>query len=158
MSGVRLDYIGICENIPVTESIGCSSAALASAFRIDTWDDCPPSTSCECELMGINILSEMNIEVSALENDDGVLLQNVRDTGRSIEISVICDRSLPTGNPPDPVTDAANHVTMTWRTPLICKGGVGIGWMFLIFIGVAAGLYIGGGIGYARHQVCHSVT
>ncbi len=151
---VSIDFFGICANIPVTQGIGCSSAALTSAFRIDTWAECPPSPSCECELMGVDMLSG-TIAVSALENDDGVLLQNARGTTRSIEIAVICDRSVATDNAPDPVTDVANHVTMTWRTPLVCEGSVGIGWMFLIFTGVAAGLYVGGGIGYAKHQVCH---
>lgn len=149
---VLVDYVGICANIPVFQGIGCSSAALTSAFRIDTWAACPPSTSCECELMGINMQSEMTIGVSALEGDEGVLLQNVRDTGRSIEISVICDRSVTSDNLPDPVTDAANHVSMTWRTPLVCAGAE-FGWLFLIATGLAAGVYVGGGIGYGKHLV-----
>ena len=150
---VCVDYIGICENIPVFQGIGCSAAALASAFRIDTWAVCPPATSCECELMGINMQSEMSVGVRALDGDDGFVLQNVRDTGRSIEISVVCDRSVPKDNPPDPVTDAANHVTMTWRTPLVCARRLDLGWMFLIATGVATGLYVGGGIAYAKHMV-----
>eukprot|EP01043_Picozoa_sp_COSAG02_P065269 COSAG02_NODE_9794_length_2109_cov_1.378607_4_plen_55_part_01 len=54
--------------------------------------------------MGVDMLSG-TIGVSALENDDGVLLQNARDASRSMEISVICDRSVATDNSPDPVTD-----------------------------------------------------
>lgn len=150
---VRADYIGICANIPVFQGVGCSASALTSAFRIDTRAACPPSTSCECELMGIDTRSQSTLGVRALDDNNGFLLQNRRGTTRSIEISVVCDRSVPEDNPPDPVTDAANHVTMTWRTPVICPSRSDLGWMFLIVTGVAAGLYVGGGIGYAKHQV-----
>lgn len=45
-------------------------------------------------------------------------------------------------------------VVINWRTPAACSGG-GIGWTIVVLISVAAGLYVGGGIGYTRYENGH---
>ena len=44
-------------------------------------------------------------------------------------------------------------VVINWRTSAVCSGG--LGWMIVIAISVAAGLYVGGGIGYTRYENGH---
>ena len=40
---------------------------------------------------------------------------------------------------------------LNWPTAAACSGGM-IGWYIVIFTGVAAGLYVGGGIGYGKRE------
>ena len=144
-------HFNLCENLNVITGIGCSSLVNTAAQRIDTFATCPPSTSCECEIMGPDNAGAAGVAVSAIEGDEtGVLVNFVFNT-RSLALSIVCDNSAGADSLPEDVPEVATAVTMTWRTPAICPGGANIGWLFVIFTGVAAGLYVGGGVGYASH-------
>lgn len=56
-------------------------------------------------------------------------------------------------NPPGCTTNYCS-VVINWRTPAVCPGG-DAGWTIVILISVAAGLYVGGGIGYTRYENGH---
>ena len=133
--------------------IGCSSTARTAAFRIDEYMACPPSTSCECEILGPDVSGSSSVTVTAIdgESDSGVELVFTYLT-RTLTLELICDSSG--SSVPDPVTEASTSVTMTWRTPLVCAGGAGdgTGWLIVICTGVAASVYVFGGIGYASRS------
>ena len=139
-----------CWQVNLIPGIGCSSTARTAAFRIDEYTACPPSTSCECEILGPDVSGSSSVTVTAIdgESDSGVELVFTYLT-RTLTLELLCDSSG--SSEPDPVTEASTSVTMTWRTPLVCAGGAGggTGWLIVICTGVAAGGYVFGGIGYA---------
>ena len=150
-------HFSLCGNVQIIPGIGCSTNANAAAFRIDEWTACPPSTNCECEIIGQDV-STTSLDVSAIDGDESGVLIEYAFLTRSMTLSIICDSSAATDSMPEEVTEASTAVTMEWRTPHLCGGGA-IGWMIVIVAGVAAGLYVGGGVGYAtRTSTSSSVS
>eukprot|EP01043_Picozoa_sp_COSAG02_P040589 COSAG02_NODE_3297_length_6992_cov_9.176556_3_plen_169_part_00 len=68
---------------------------------------------------------------------------------RSLTVNLLCNgEDLPA---PEPGATGGADVILNWPTAAACSGGM-IGWYIVIFTGVAAGLYVGGGIGYGKRE------
>ena len=127
--------------------------------------------------------SQSNLQTTREFSDRGLLLQHFRPHDPAIlascrryynsytgwvkpVINLICDNAASTAyeelssvstNPQvvNPASCDTNYcsVVINWRTSAVCSGGAG--WTIVILICVAAGLYVGGGIGYTRYENGH---
>ena len=173
-SGQYEYHLGICANVPdmITSNGGiggCSASDTTLAYRVDTSGPCPPSSSCHCEkLAGAAGTAAIKVTaVNAMDVTEGVQLEYQSTSFSPVivtTVNILCDSSAsgPMGeaevvNDPSCGTTTWCSATINWRTRGICPGGGGggTGWTITILICVAAGLYVGGGVGYTRYSTGH---
>lgn len=135
----------ICGNALQQTGTGCVSTAQRNAFRTDE------STLVRCEYMGQDAETGVPLTVTDLTDVDGVSIQYT-DTTRTMTVNIRCE--TPYGTAPEPlgVGTGSNDVVLDWYTDAVCIAGGGNGWLIVILMSVAAGLYVGGGIGYVKRQ------
>jgi hypothetical protein len=137
----------ICGNAAPQTGTGCVSTALRNAFRVDE------SLSPRCEYMGQDAVAGVPLIVADLDDaeGDGVSI-TYTDTIRSMTVNLRC--ATPYATAPEPLEpgSGANIVTLTWYTDAVCLASGGNGWLIVILMSVAAGIYVGGGIGYVKRQ------
>ena len=69
---------------------------------------------------------------------------------RSLMVNLLCNgEDLPA---PEAGAIGGDSVVMDWPTAAACAGSGMTGWYIVIFTSVAAGLYVGGGIGYGKRE------
>eukprot|EP01043_Picozoa_sp_COSAG02_P073705 COSAG02_NODE_14442_length_1271_cov_65.087884_1_plen_337_part_00 len=136
----------ICGNAAQQTGTGCISTAQRNAFRVDQ------STLERCEYMGQDAETGVPLTVTDLTDGvDGVSIQYT-DTIRTMTLNIRCE--TPYGTAPEPLGpgSGSNDVVLTWYSGEVCLGGGGNGWLIVILMSVAAGIYVGGGIGYVKRQ------
>jgi hypothetical protein len=90
--------------------------------------------------------------VTDLTDVDGVSIRYT-DTVRTMTLNIRCE--TPYGNAPEPLgaLSGSNDIEINWFSQAVCLGGGGgSGWLIVILMSVAAGVYVGGGIGYVKRQ------
>ena len=146
----------------------CTTGDTLDLYRLDTRDDCPPSSLCQCDKLGDG--SEVSVAAFDDGTDVGITLQYTNHPYYNTFagwvppiVNLICDpgasseayaaSSSVTSNPSvvNAVGCTASYCSaeINWRTPVVCAGG-GLGWTLVILILTAAGLYVASPLGYAR--------
>ena len=138
----------ICANIAVPQALGCSTTFATAAIRLDEFST---PTSRECEYLGPDVSGAGSPDVARLSGEagDGLSLAYSYQS-RSFTVNLLCGGA--SGSQAEPVAMGGNSIEVTWETPVACTGGSGWGWLTIILTGVAAGVYVGGGIGYAKRN------
>jgi len=133
----------------------------------------PPGSTCQCDKLGNTISGDL--VVTALDDgEEGIAIEFPADSYYQSYVGwvnpivkIICDSSASStaytetsGNSANPsvintpgCTTNYCSAVIEWRTSAVCGGGSG--WTIVILIFCAAGLYVGGGIGYMRYELGH---
>lgn len=106
----------ICGNVDVPDALGCSSTALASAYRVDEYTT---PTSRSCELLGPDVEGSGTLGVAALTGRQQGVQLTYTYLQRALRLNLICDSaSMPN---PDPVEMGGSVIDMQWRTAAVCR-------------------------------------
>ena len=173
--GTGFEYhVDFCGSLQVPQScysgVCCTPSDNLNMYRTDMRADCPPLTTCQCDKLGD--ISAGAVEVTTLQDGDGISVEFTPNSYYNSYagwvppvINLICDGEPSTAYEetsavsvnPEVVNTACttNYCSMVinWRTSAVCAGGRG--WTIVILICVAAGLYVGGGVGYTRYEKGH---
>ena len=135
----------ICGNAVQQTGVGCLSTQNRNAYRVDQ------STSPRCEYMGQDALTGVPLVVTDLADGNGISIAYT-DTVRTMTLNIRCE--TPYGTAPAPLGpgSGSNNIVLNWANAVVCTAGGGNGWLIVILMGVAAGVYVGGGIGYVKRQ------
>lgn len=138
-------HFNFCGNALQQIGLGCLSTQMRNAYRVDG------SISPRCEYMGQDALVGVPLTVTDLDDGlgDGISILYT-DTIRTMTVNLRCE--TPVGlTPQDAVVGNANPV-LEWYTDAVCTPGGGNGWLIVILMSVAAGIYVGGGVGDVKRQ------
>jgi hypothetical protein len=102
-SGTFDYYVDICSTMTPVQACNfgmcCSASTPANMYRVDSLNQCPPSTQCQCDLLGISV---PNLEVTSFDQDGDVGLTIKYEPNSyyasyagwvSPVVNIICDNS-----------------------------------------------------------------
>lgn len=135
----------ICGNALQQIGTGCLSTQTRNAYRVDE------SVSQRCEYMGQDATTGDPLTVTDLTDVDGISIAYT-DTVRTMTVNLRCETPYALAPEPLPQGSGSNNIVLTWYTDAVCLASGGNGWLIVILMSVAAGIYVGGGIGYVKRQ------
>ena len=140
-------HFALCGNANQQIGNGCLSTQFRSAYRVDG-----STPTARCEYLGADQAAAPAAEVTAI--DGGIAIgYNGGQTGtllRTMTVNLLCD--TPYLDAPSPGVPGGDNPVLNWPTQAVCPAGGNTGWLIVILFSVAAGIYVGGGIGYVKRQ------
>ena len=141
------DHFALCGNANQQIGNGCLSTQFRSAYRVDG-----STPTARCEYLGADQSAAPAATVTAI--DGGIAIgYNGGQTGtalRTMTVNLLCD--TPYLDAPSPGVLGGDNPELNWPTQAVCPAGGNTGWLIVILFSVAAGIYVGGGIGYVKRQ------
>ena len=141
------DHFALCGNANQQIGNGCLSTQFRSAYRVDG-----STPTARCEYLGADQAAAPAATVTAI--DGGIAIgYNGGQTGtalRTMTVNLLCD--TPYLDAPSPGVLGGDNPELNWPTQAVCPAGGNTGWLIVILFSVAAGIYVGGGIGYVKRQ------